>query len=75
MTWQDFVYRASALRYPTVKDADGTTIVGFPAGYIAPATDGPAGPRVHVVLDSASIVYDMPGEKDVESFLRRVAPR
>jgi hypothetical protein len=75
MTWQIFVHRASALRYPTVKDASGQTIVGIHGGYIAEATDGPAGPRVNLVSGVLDVLYDTPAEKDVEAFLKRVAAR
>ena len=75
MSWLEFVQQAATLGYPFGVDAQGVTIVGFPGGYIAPATDGPAGPRVWVVQDVVDVVYDMPTRKDVESFLRRAAPR
>ena len=74
-TWQDFISRAQALRYPTVVDADGATLISIPEGYIAQATDGPAGPRIQIIQGTLDILYDTPARADVEAFLKRVAPR
>ncbi len=66
MTWQDFIYRARALGYPSAKDPDGIEIVGIPGGYVAPAGNG-----CEVVTRATSTLHDLP--RDVATFMRRIA--